>query len=372
MSVEELKDYIVELQQQLQEVERCAIDVIMEKDEIINQLRSAHIVIDQNAENFEISQLREQINQLTQRLDEQQYKHFEQIKYLEEEQNNLLLIKLSQTSLDYQEEKKLLMDQIRLFEDKNHKLELQIQIMENQEFSYQQTIQKQESQLQHLKDQELEFAQKINNYVREINQLTNLHKKEISQQEDKIQQLQLQVNQNSKHLINLRQVNQKLAAQNKEYALNIIDLMNKKQELESQSCQQEFTTQSTDVGYKEEVSITAFDAIDFDNDLSNDVKEKQQVIDEYEEYLEQSTTTIKQLKAQIQLMQQQLTFLRLQREESKKLSNYVKNIQQNKPNKISDKEDIINKLQNENLKLKQQLKQNVIKTMKKLSNSLKQ
>ncbi|CAD8085346.1 unnamed protein product [Paramecium primaurelia] len=129
---------INELSNQIEQLEKSAIDIIVEKDQIIEQLElqllhSSKRTSFNNQE--EVVQYKNHIQELQIRLEHLQNKHFEQLQEQEKMWNQYLLDQIAQNEYTIDQKLKSHLEQIFILEDKINKLENELEIKENMQIS---------------------------------------------------------------------------------------------------------------------------------------------------------------------------------------------------------------------------------------------
>ncbi|CAD8065717.1 unnamed protein product [Paramecium primaurelia] len=335
-----MKQFIFQLQLQIQDLEKSAIDIIMEKDEKIQQLEAmiqANHGSRQYNKDDEIMQLKNHINELNQRIDAIQMKHFEQLQEQERKWNTYLLDQIQQSSNDGQQEKIEMLETLHYLEEKVYSLDRELEMKENQQMFDRNTI----NQLTNINQQLLDESQQLNQQLIKMQRQMELMKehfqKEKNSIEIKINKQNIQITQISKQAQSLKLQNNKLTQNNKELLNQINELKDQletynecKDKVFSENYQLQCTAHSTDQNLREDINITAFELLEEsyeDKDLTTHLRktldEKSELCIQYEECLRQSTKQLKEQRAQLQLLQNQLKLIRKQQFNQKNLKEYI-------------------------------------------------
>ncbi|CAD8176584.1 unnamed protein product [Paramecium pentaurelia] len=416
-------EHINELQIQIEQLEKSAIDIIVEKDQMIEhlELQLQHSSKRPSLNNQEeVIQYKNHIQELQTRLEHLQTKHYEQLQEQEKVWNQYLLDQIAQNEFTVDQKLKSHLEQIFILEDKINKLENELEIKENMQISlinqnkqFKETNSKLEeiqiTQNRQLLKLQIELEQLQQNNYKEKNQ----YLEQINSTHQELQELQSQTSA-------FKMQNQKLNNQNKIYTNTINELMVKKTELELLIQTQKYEKQESigngKVGafssidqqgdnhhIREDINTTAFDinedTIDIKQELAsfqfdennvnfNHLKksysnysfhsEKKDPID-LENHLKNSIKTIKQLNAQVQLLNQQIKVLRRYNINQNNAKKYLNIMEQNYNNSVQLKQEQIKTLEDkitiqnqEIVYLKQKVKQytqKLIKYNKKLINN---
>ncbi|CAD8094287.1 unnamed protein product [Paramecium sonneborni] len=403
---------INELQIQIEQLEKSAIEIIVEKDQIIEQLElqlqhSSRRPSLNNQE--EIAQYKIHIQELQTRLEHLQTKHYEQLQEQEKVWNQYLLDQIAQKEHTVDQKLKSHLEQIFILEDKINKLENELEIKENLQISL-------INQNKHLKEcnsklEEVQITQnrQLLKLQIEMEQLQSNSCKEKNQFLEKInithQELQELQQQSSAFKIQ----NQLLNNQNKIFTNTISELMIKKAELEQliQSQKQEsigngktgafssIDEQGENHHIREDINTTAFDINEETRDIKQELasfqfdenninfnhlkkscsnysfhSEKKDHVD-LEIHLKYSIKIIKQLNAQVQLLNQQIKVLKRYYINEKNSKEYLNIMEQNYSNSVKTLQEQIKTLEEklgiqnqEIIYLKQKLKQYTQKLIK--------
>ncbi|CAD8056429.1 unnamed protein product [Paramecium primaurelia] len=335
-----LKSYINQLQSQVQELERSAIDIIIEKDEkillletLLNQLSPSK----NYNKDEEILQLKAHITELYQKLDVDQAQHYEELQEIDRKWNTYLLEQIQLSSQDGQQQKIEMLESLLNLEKKNQKYDQELKIKENQIMIDKNTISSLTNKIQLLQDESQELNQQLIKIQREKDQLRDHFQSDKNALEIKINKLNILQNQKEKQVQNLKTQNAKLIQTNKELLNQINELreqIERQTEIKDQRHSDNYLLQQTahtiDQIQREEVNITAFEILeesyeekDQMNNLRQILDEKSEQIVQYEECIRQSTKQIKEQRAQLQLLQYQLKQIRQQQFNQKNLKEYI-------------------------------------------------
>ncbi|CAD8077978.1 unnamed protein product [Paramecium sonneborni] len=375
-----MKQFISQLQLQIQDLEKSAIDIIMEKDEKIQQLEAiiqANHGSRQYNKDDEIMQLKNHINELNQRIDAIQMKHFEQLQEQERKWNTYLLDQIQLSSNDGQQEKIEMLETLHYLEEKVYSLDRELEMKENQQMFDRNTI----NQLTNINQQLLDESQELNQQLIKMQRQMELMKEHFQQEKNsieiKINKQNIQITQISKQALTLKLQNNKLTQNNKELLVQINELKDQletyhenKDKVHSENYQLQQTAHSTDQYLREEVNITAFEFLDEsyeEKDITTHLRklldEKSELCIQYEECLRQSTKQIKEQRAQLQLLQNQLKIIRKQQFNQRNLKEYVQMLEsdylvskQLLCEKVDKYQEQVISLSQENYDLKQKLK----------------
>ncbi|CAK86458.1 unnamed protein product (macronuclear) [Paramecium tetraurelia] len=405
--------HINELQIQIEQLEKSAIDIIVEKDQMIEQLElqlqhSSRRPSLNNQE--EVSQYKNHIQELQTRLEHLQTKHYEQLQEQEKVWNQYLLDQIAQNEFTVDQKLKSHLEQIFILEDKINKLENELEIKENMHISL--INQNKQFKESNSKLEEIQITQnrQILRLQIEIEQLQSNNCKEKDQFLEQInnnnQELQELLSQTSSFKIQ----NQKLNNQNKIYTSTINELMVKKAELELLIQTQKYEKQESigngktgafssidqqgDNHYiREDINTTAFDInedeikqelasfqFDENNVNFNHLKKSHSNYSfhsekkdptELENHLKNSIKTIRQLNAQVQLLTQQIKIQKRQSLNQKNAKEYLNIMEQNYKNSVQLKQEQMKTLEDkltiqnqEIVYLKQKVKQYTQKLIK--------
>ncbi|CAD8155876.1 unnamed protein product [Paramecium pentaurelia] len=335
-----MKQFIFQLQLQIQDLEKSAIDIIMEKDEKIQQLEAiiqANHGSRQYNKDDEIMQLKNHINELNQRIDVIQMKHFEQLQEQERKWNTYLLDQIQQSSNDGQQEKIEMLETLHYLEEKVYSLDRELEMKENQQMFDRNTINQLTNINQQLLDESQELNQQLIKMQRQMELMKEHFQKEKNSIEIKINKQNIQITQISKQAQSLKLQNNKLTQNNKELLNQINELKDQletynecKDKVFSENYQLQCTAHSTDQNLREDINITAFELLEEsyeDKDLTTHLRkaldEKSELCIQYEECLRQSTKQLKEQRAQLQLLQNQLKLIRKQQFNQKNLKEYI-------------------------------------------------
>ncbi|CAD8163169.1 unnamed protein product [Paramecium octaurelia] len=335
-----MKQFISQLQLQIQDLEKSAIDIIMEKDEKIQQLEAmiqANHGSRQYNKDDEIMQLKNHINELNQRIDAIQMKHFEQLQEQERKWNTYLLDQMQQSSNDGQQEKIEMLETLHYLEEKVYSLDRELEMKENQQMFDRNTI----NQLTNINQQLLDESQELNQQLIKMQRQMELMKEHFQQEKNsvdiKINKQNIQISQISKQASALKLQNNKLTQNNKELLSQINELKDQlethnesKDKVHSENYQLQQTAHSNDQNQREDINITAFELFEDsyeDKDLTTLLRkaldEKSELCIQYEECLCKSTKQLKEQRAQLQLLQNQLKIIRKQQFNQRNLKEYV-------------------------------------------------
>ncbi|CAD8159723.1 unnamed protein product [Paramecium pentaurelia] len=335
-----MKQFISQLQLQIQDLEKSAIDIIMEKDEKIQQLEAmiqANHGSRQYNKDDEIMQLKNHINELNQRIDAIQMKHFEQLQEQERKWNTYLLDQIQLSSNDGQQEKIEMLETLHYLEEKVYSLDRELEMKENQQMFDRNTI----NQLTNINQQLLDESQELNQQLIKMQRQMDLMKEHFQQEKNslemKINKQNIQIAQISKQASALKLQNNKLTQNNKELLNQINELKDQlethnesKDKVHSENYQLQQTAHSTDQNLREDINITAFQLLEDsyeDKDatilLRKALDEKSELCIQYEECLCKSTKQLKEQRAQLQFLQNQLKLIRKQQFNQKNLKEYI-------------------------------------------------
>ncbi|CAD8164285.1 unnamed protein product [Paramecium octaurelia] len=335
-----MKQFISQLQLQIQDLEKSAIDIIMEKDEKIQQLEAmiqANHGSKQHNKDDEIMQLKNHINELNQRIDAIQMKHFEQLQEQERKWNTYLLDQIQQSSNDGQQEKIEMLETLHYLEEKVYSLDRELEMKENQSMFDRNTINQLTNINQQLIDESQELNQQLIKMQRQMELMKEHFQKEKNTIDIKINKQNIQISQISKQASALKLQNNKLAQNNKDLLNQISELKDQletqsecKDKVLSENYQLQWTAHSTDQNQREDTNITAFELLEDsyeDKDVTTNLRraldEKSELCIQYEDCLRQSTKQLKEQKAQLQLLQNQLKIIRKQQFNQRNLKEYV-------------------------------------------------
>ncbi|CAK78249.1 unnamed protein product (macronuclear) [Paramecium tetraurelia] len=335
-----MKQFISQLQSQIQDLEKSAIDIIMEKDEKIQQLEAmiqANHGSKQHNKDDEIMQLKNHINDLNQRIDAIQMKHFEQLQEQERKWNTYLLDQIQQSSNDGQQEKIEILETLHYLEEKVYSLDRELEMKENQSMFDRNTINQLTNINQQLIDESQELNQQLIKMQRQMELMKEHFQKEKNTIEIKINKQNIQISQISKQGSALKLQNNKLAQNNKDLLNQIKELKDQletqnecKDKVLSENYQLQWTAHSTDQNQREDTNITAFELLEDsyeDKDVTANLRkaldEKSELCIQYEDCLRSSTKQLKEQKAQLQLLQNQLKIIRKQQFNQRNLKEYV-------------------------------------------------
>ncbi|CAD8073426.1 unnamed protein product [Paramecium primaurelia] len=335
-----MKQFISQLQLQIQDLEKSAIDIIMEKDEKIQQLEAmiqANHGSRQYNKDDEIMQLKNHINELNQRIDAIQMKHFEQLQEQERKWNTYLLDQIQLSSNDGQQEKIEMLETLHYLEEKVYSLDRELEMKENQQMFDRNTI----NQLTNINQQLLDESQELNQQLIKMQRQMDLMKEHFQQEKNslemKMNKQNIQIAQISKQASALKLQNNKLTQNNKELLNQINELKDQlethnesKDKVHSENYQLQQTAHSTDQNLREDINITAFQLLEDsyeDKDatiiLRKALDEKSELCIQYEECLCKSTKQLKEQRAQLQFLQNQLKLIRKQQFNQKNLKEYI-------------------------------------------------
>ncbi|CAD8163142.1 unnamed protein product [Paramecium pentaurelia] len=335
-----LKSYINQLQSQIQELERSAVDIIIEKDEKILQLETLlnqESPSKQYKKDEEILQLKVHITELYQKIDADQIQHFQELQEMDQKWNTYLLDQIQQSSQDGQQEKIEILESLLNLEKKNQKYDQELKIKENQSMIDKNTISQLISKIQYLQDESQELNQQLIKMQRENNLLREHFQSDRNILELKINKLNIIQNQKEKQIQSLRTQNTKYIQNNKDLLVQINELQELLEgqiEIKNQKHSENHIFQQTantiNQIQKEEVNITAFEILEESYDEKDQMTNLRQILDEkqeqlvqYEECIRQSTKQIKEQRAQLQLLQYQLKQIRSQQFNQKNLKEYI-------------------------------------------------
>ncbi|CAK82593.1 unnamed protein product (macronuclear) [Paramecium tetraurelia] len=335
-----MKQFISQLQLQIQELEKSAIDIIMEKDEKIQQLEAmiqANHGSRQYNKDDEIMQLKNHINELNQRIDAIQMKHFEQLQEQERKWNTYLLDQMQQSSNDGQQEKIEMLETLHYLEEKVYSLDRELEMKENQQMFDRNTINQLTNINQQLLDESQELNQQLIKMQRQMELMKEHFQKEKNSIDIKLNKQNIQISQTSKQASALKLQNNKLTQNNKELLCQINELKDQlethnesKDKVHSENYQLQQTAHSNDQNQREDINITAFELLEDsyeDKDLTTHLRkaldEKSELCIQYEECLCKSTKQLKEQRAQLQLLQNQLKIIRKQQFNQRNLKEYV-------------------------------------------------
>ncbi|CAD8085344.1 unnamed protein product [Paramecium primaurelia] len=403
---------INELSNQIEQLEKSAIDIIVEKDQIIEQLElqllhSSKRTSFNNQE--EVVQYKNHIQELQIRLEHLQNKHFEQLQEQEKMWNQYLLDQIAQNEYTIDQKLKSHLEQIFILEDKINKLENELEIKENMQISLinQNKIFKENNTK--LEEVQMTLNKQLLKYQIDIQELQQNYFKEKNQYLEQINQVNQELQELQSQSSTFKIQNQKLNNQNKIYTNTISDLMVKKAELELliQTQKQDsigidkieafysIDHQGENYHIRDEINTTAFDINEDTSDIKQELasfqfdennvnfnhlkkshsiysfhSEKKENID-LDIHLKNSIQIIKQLNAQVQLLTQQIKVLKRQNINQNNAKEYFKIMEQNYSNSVQLKQQQIQTLEEklaiqnqEILYLKQKVKQYTQKLIK--------
>ncbi|CAD8181565.1 unnamed protein product [Paramecium octaurelia] len=407
--------YINELQNQIEQLEKSAIDIIVEKDQIIEQLElelqhSSRRTSFNNQE--EVTQYKNHIQELQTRLEHQQTKHYEQLQEQEKVWNQYLLDQIAQNEFSVDQKLKSHLEQIFILEDKINKLENELDIKENMQISLiNQNKMFKESNAK-LEEVQITLNRQLLRLQIELEQLQSSNSKEKNQYLEQINSANQELQELQSQTSAFKVQNQKLNNQNKIYTNTIGELMVKKAELElliqSQKNEKLESNENSKTGafssvdqqgdnhqIREDINTTAFDINEDTADIKQELasfqfdennfnfnhlkksqsnysfhSEKKDNMD-LEMHLKNSIKTIKQLNAQVQLLTQQIKVLKRQNANQINAKEYLNIMEQNYSNSVQLKQQQIKTLEEkltvqnqEILLLKQKVKQYTQKLIK--------
>ncbi|CAD8079823.1 unnamed protein product [Paramecium sonneborni] len=337
-----LKSYISQLQSQIQELERSAIDIIIEKDEKILQLENIinqYTPLKQYNKDDEIIQLKTHITELYSKIDSDQTQHFEELQEMDRKWNSYLLDQIHLSSQDGQQQKIEMLESLLNLEKKNQKYEQELKIKENQTMIDKNTINSFINKIQQLQDESQDLNQQLNKLQREKDLQRDHLQSDKNALEIKINKLNIIQNQKEKQIQSLKVQNAKFIQINKELTNQINDLREQiekqteiKDKRHSENCFLQQTANTIEQIQREEINITAFEIleesqVDDDKDqmanLRQILDEKSEQLIQYEECIRQSTKQIKEQRAQLQLLQCQLKQIRQSQFNQKNLKEYI-------------------------------------------------
>ncbi|CAD8097843.1 unnamed protein product [Paramecium sonneborni] len=407
---------INELQIQIEQLEKSAIDIIVEKDQIIEhlELQIKHSSRRPSLNNQEeIAQYKMHIQELQTRLEHLQNKHYEQLQEQEKVWNQYLLDQIAQNEQTVDQKLKSHLEQIFILEDKINKLENEIEIKENMQISLinqNKHLKESNSKLEEIQITSNRQLLKLQIEIEQLQQNSNKEKNQFLEQINSTNQELQELHQKSSVFI---MQNQQLNNQNKIFSNTISELMIKKAELELLIQTQKHEKQESigngktgafssidqqgDIYHiREDINTTAFDineeTIDIKQELAsfqfdesnvnfNHLKksysnysfhsEKKKDHVDLENHLKNSIKTIKQLNAQVQLLNQQLKVIKRQHMNQKNAKEYLQIMEQNYQNslklfqeQIKTQEEKLGIQSQEIIYLKQKLKQYTQKLIK--------
>ncbi|CAD8154275.1 unnamed protein product [Paramecium octaurelia] len=335
-----MKSYINQLQSQVQELERSAIDIIIEKDEKILQLET---LLNQQSpskhynKDEEILQLKAHITELYQKIDVDQAQHYEELQEIDRKWNTYLLEQIQLSSQDGQQQKVEMLESLLNLEKKNQKYDQELKIKENQTMIDKNTISTLINKIQQLQDESQELNQQLIKMQRENDQQQEHFQSNKNALEIKINKLNILQNQREKQVMTLKTQNAKLIQTNKELLSQINELreqLERQTEIKDLRHSDNYLLQQTantiDQIQREEVNITAFEIFEESYEEKDQMTNLRQILDEkseqivqYEECIRQSTKQIKEQRAQLQLLQYQLKQIRQQQFNQKNLKEYI-------------------------------------------------
>ncbi|CAK76661.1 unnamed protein product (macronuclear) [Paramecium tetraurelia] len=335
-----MKSYINQLQSQVQELERSAIDIIIEKDEKILQLET---LLNQQSpskhynKDEEILQLKAHITELYQKIDVDQTQHYEELQEIDRKWNSYLLEQIQLSSQDGQQQKIEMLESLLNLEKKNQKYDQELKIKDNQNMIDKNTISTLINKIQQLQDESQELNQQLIKMQRENDQQHEHFQSNKNALEIKINKLNILQNQREKQVMTLKTQNAKLIQTNKELLNQINELreqLERQTEIKDQRHSENYLLQQTantiDQIQREEVNITAFEIFEESYEEKDQMTNLRQILDEkseqivqYEECIRQSTKQIKEQRAQLQLLQYQLKQIRQQQFNQKNLKEYI-------------------------------------------------
>ncbi|CAD8077255.1 unnamed protein product [Paramecium sonneborni] len=386
-----MKQFISQLQLQIQDLEKSAIDIIMEKDEKIQQLEAMSQLNNgsrQYNKEDEIMQLKNCINELNQRIDAIQMKHFEQLQEQERKLNTYLLDQIQQSSNDEQQEKIEMIETLHYLEEKLYSLDRELEMKVNQQIFDRNTINQLTNINQQLLDESQELNQQLIKMQRQMELMKEHYQNEKNSIEIKINKQNIQISQISKQALALKLQNNKLTLNNKELLSQLNELKDKletydenKDKVHSENYQLQWTAHSTDQNQRDDINITAFEFFeesyeekDVTIHLRKALDEKSELCTQYEECLRQSTKQLKEQRAQIQLLQNQFKILRKQQFNQRNLKEYIQTLESDflvSKQLLCEKADIYQEqvisLSKENQDLKQKIKHFQSRLHKKLN-----
>ncbi|CAD8157129.1 unnamed protein product [Paramecium octaurelia] len=405
--------HINELQIQIEQLEKSAIDIIVEKDQMIEQLElqlqhSSRRPSLNNQE--EVSQYKNHIQELQTRLEHLQTKHYDQLQEQEKVWNQYLLDQIAQNEFTVDQKLKSHLEQIFILEDKINKLENELEIKENMHISL--INQNKQFKESNSKLEEIQITQnrQILRLQIEIEQLQSNNCKDKNQFLEQINNTNQELQELQYQTSSFKIQNQKLNNQNKIYTNTINELMVKKAELELLIQTQKYEKQESigngktgafssidqqgDYHYiREDINTTAFDIneddvkqelasfqFDENNVNFNHLKKSHSNYSfhsekkdptELENHLKNSIKIIKQLNAHVQLLTQQIKMQKRQNLNYKNAKEYLNIMEQNYKNSVSLKQEQMKTLEDkltiqnqEIVYLKQKVKQYTQKLIK--------